>query len=164
MANVLLSSNSNSHFCVGKMESMNKNHLIPCLLLVCAAFVSAPMVAQKAVKAPVKTTIAGKSYSGPEFEEFVATKAWVFNEDQTKSAGYPDLNGTPSAVEGGVPFSSKDFDPASFDPRNYRITFESDPTLPSNFNIGDRGVIQFHSAQRCQDLYARYLAQKTKNQ
>ena len=143
---------------------MNMNHLIPCLLLACAALVSTPMTAQKAVKAPVKSTISGKVYSGPEFDEFVAKEAWVFVADQPKSAGYPDLDGTPSAIEGGMPFNAEDFDPATFDPRNYQITFVADPTLPSNFNVGQRGVIQFHSAQRCQDLFARQLARKTKGQ
>jgi hypothetical protein len=146
------------------METMNMNHLIPCLLLICAALVSTPMVAQKAVKMPVKSTISGKVYSGPEFDEFVAKEAWVFVEDQTKSAGYPDLDGAMSAVEGGTPLSAKDFDPATFDSRNYQIDFQTDPTLPTNFNVGDRGVIQFHSAERCQDLFARHLARKTKGQ
>ena len=122
------------------------------------------MVAQKAVKSPVKSTISGKVYSGPEFDEFVAKEAWVFVEDQTKAAGYPDLEGTLSAVEGGAPFSAKDFDPASFDSRNYQIAFQADPTLPTNFNVGNRGVIQFHSAERCQDLFARHLARKNKGQ
>ncbi len=146
------------------METMNKNQFFPCLLLLCAAFISMPMVAQKVVKAPVKSTITGQFYAGPEFEEFTANQGWVFVEDQTKSAGFPDLDGAASAVEGGAAFSAKDFDPSSFDPRNYRITFEADPTLPTNYNVGSRGVIQFHSAQRCQDLYARFLAKKGKGQ
>lgn len=146
------------------METMNKNPFTLCLLLVCAAFVSTPMFAQKVVKAPVKSTITGEFYAGPEFEEFAASEGWVFVEDQTKSVGFPNLDGAASAVEGGAAFSAKDFDPSSFDPRNYRITFEADPTLPTNFNVGSRGVIQFHSAQRCQDLYARFLAKKGKGQ
>jgi hypothetical protein len=145
------------------METMNMTRIIPCLLLLSAALVSVQAQAQKVAATPVKSAVSGDQYSGQDFENFTAKEGWVFLNDQSKSAGFPDLNGAPSAIEGGAPFSAADFDPATFDPRDYRIERVADPNLPTNFNVGDRGVIQFHSPKRCQDLYARHLARMAKD-
>lgn len=146
------------------METMNMTRFFSAALLACVALLPAVVLAQTEAKPPVLSSASGRSYSGPEFEAFVAKEGWIFIADQTKGAGLPDLDGTPAAVEGGLPFSAQDFDPATFDPRMYQIGRVADPTLPTDYNIGDRGVLQFHSPQRCQDLYARHLARKAKGQ
>jgi hypothetical protein len=145
------------------METMKMNRNFCFALLLCAAFCAEDTQGQEAVR-PVKSTLTGRSHSGPDFEAFIAKEGWVFSADQTKGQGFPDLEGTPSAVEGGMPFSANAFDPEQFDPRLYLISLGDDPKLPTNFNIGDRGVIQFHSAERCQDLYARHLIRQSKGQ
>ena len=144
------------------METMNMNRIFCCVLLAGTTLITSRAVAQKALQAPVKATISGQTYSGAAYDEFVAKQGWVFSADQTKGEGLPDLDGAPSAIEGGAPFSAREFDPATFDPRLYRFERMADPTLPTNYNVGSRGVIQFHSVQRCQDLYARHLAGKSK--
>ena len=70
---------------------------------------------------------------------------------------------TPS-TDGTAVLTAADFDPDTFDPRQWSITYTVDPSLPTNFRIGEKGVVQFHSAQRCQDLYARHLARQAKGQ
>jgi len=146
------------------METMNMNRIFCCALLAGAALIAPEAAAQKAPKSPIQSTITGRTYTGADYDAFVAKEGWIFSADQTKGEGLPDLDGTPSAIEGGAPFSAREFDPATFDPRLYRIERSADPTLPTNYNVGDRGVIQFHSPQRCQDLYARQLARKSKEQ
>ena len=65
-------------------------------------------------------------------------------------------------MEGGVSFSARDFDPRQFDPRNFVISQNVNPQRPTNFRVGDRGVIQFHSVERCKELYQRQLTLESK--
>ena len=67
-------------------------------------------------------------------------------------------------VDGAAVFSAADFNPDAFDPRHWAIEYSSDPTLPTNFMVGDKGAIQFHSAERCQGLYTRHLTRTAKGQ
>lgn len=144
------------------METMQLNRFISCLLVVLAAMLPAHVRAQSSSD-EVATPSGMASPSDADFEEFVALQGWVFTEGLTKAAGLPDLDGTPSRT-GGPSFSAEDFDPESFDPRDYEISFGADVTLPTNFRVGDRGMLQFHSPQRCQDLYERHLVRKAKGQ
>ena len=141
---------------------MNMNRLLCPVLLVLAFHFPSEMMAQTPVRVAIKSSASGLKHSGPAFEAFVAKQGWVFTADQTKNAGLPDLDGAPSTLEGGAPFSAAAFDPTTFDPRHYRFERMADPGLPTNYNIGDRGVIQFHSPQRCQELYTRHLANTSK--
>lgn len=161
-ANVLLSSNFRPPERVGFLETMQMKHLIPCLWVVCAMWASPGALAQEALQ--VTSTQSGKHHSGPQFEAFVASEGWIFIEDQTKGAAFPDLQGTPSVHTGGQVFNADEFDPETFDPRDFAISYGGDVTLPTNFRVGDRGMLQFHSPQRCQDLYERHLARKAKGQ
>ena len=147
---------------VGLMDTMQMKPIIPCLITACALWTSPEVLAQSADK--VISTMSGTHYSGAEFDDFVARAGWIFIEDQTKGGGFPDLDGVPARVEGGAPFRAVDFNPAAFDPRNYVIVYEEDVMLPTNFRVGNRGMLQFHSPQRCQDLYERHLARKAKGQ
>jgi len=144
------------------MKTMNTNRFFFCALLACVTCFAPCVSAQTPVKSAYKSALTGRTYSGEAFEAFTAKEGWVFTADQTKSAGFPNLDGAASAIEGGTPFSAAAFDPATFDPRLYLFERVADPTLPTNYNVGDRGVIQFHSPQRCQDLYARHLAGQSK--
>ena len=95
-------------------------------------------------------------------EEFRAP-GWVFTTDLTKAAGLPDLDGVASTVEGGVPLDASSFDATTFDARLYEIDLVEDPTLPTSFRVGDRGVIQFHSADRCRVLFERHQLNQAKS-
>jgi len=141
---------------------MNMNRLLCPVLLVLAFLMPAGIHAQTPVRAAVKSSASSLKHAGSAYEDFVAKHGWIFTADQTKNAGLPNLDGAPSAIEGGAAFSAAEFDPATFDPRHYRFERMADPALPTNYNIGDRGVIQFHSPQRCQDLYTRHLANTSK--
>ena len=88
---------------------------------------------------------------------------WVFTTDLTKAAGLPDLDGVASTVEGGVPLDASSFDATTFDARLYEIDLIEDPTLPTSFRVGDRGVIQFHSADRCRVLFERHQLNQAKS-
>ena len=147
---------------VGLMDTMQMKPIIPCLITACALWTSPEVLAQSADK--VISTMSGTHYSGAEFDDFVARAGWIFIEDQTKGAAFPDLQGTPSVHSGGQVFNAADFDPDTFDPRDFAISYGGDVTLPTNFRVGDRGMLQFHSPQRCQDLYERHLARKAKGQ
>ena len=137
---------------------MQVNRLIPAILALC-------WMAPQHVNAQQTqgTTLSIESHSGPEFDAFVAAEGWIFVADMTKGEGFPDLAGTASA-DGTAELTAADFDPETFDPRQWAIVYNVDPVLPTNFRIGDKGVVQFHSAQRCQDLYARHLARQAKGQ
>jgi hypothetical protein len=91
------------------------------------------------------------------FEDFAADQGWVFHANLTKAAGLDDLDGCPSAVAGGESFSASTFSEQDFDPRDFSIPLSADDTQPSNFCVGDQGVIQFHSTHRLEVLYTRYL-------
>ena len=84
-----------------------------------------------------------------DFEAFRALQGWTFTTDLTKADGLPDLDGVASTVEGGVPLDASTFDATTFDARLYEIAWSEDPRCPPPFGVGDRGVIQFHSADRC---------------
>ena len=137
---------------------MQLNRLIPAVL---ALFWMAPHVATaQQTQGEVQSV---DLYAGPEFDAFVADEGWIFVADMTKGEGFPDLAGTPS-TDGTAVLTAADFDPDTFDPRQWSITYTVDPSWPTNFRIGEKGVVQFHSAQRCQDLYARHLARQAKGQ
>lgn len=107
---------------------------------------------------------AASAQSAPaDFEEFRALQGWVFTADLTKAAGLPDLDGVASTVEGGVPLDASSFDATTFDARLYEIDLAEDPTLPTSFRVGDRGVIQFHSADRCRVLFERHQLNQAKS-
>lgn len=137
---------------------MQLNRLIPAVL---ALFWMAPQVA--IAQQTQGATQSVDLYAGPKFDAFVAKEGWIFVADMTKGEGFPDLDGTASA-DGTAVLSASEFDPETFDPRQWAIAYTSDFVLPTNYRIGDKGVIQFHSAQRCQDLYARHLARQAKGQ
>ena len=137
---------------------MQMNRLIPAVLALCW-MVPLHLNAQQIQG----TVLPIESYSGPEFDNFVATEGWIFVSDMTKGIDFPDMEGTPS-VNGTAVFSAADFSADRFDPRLWAIEFNADPALPTNFRVGDKGVIQFHSAERCQGLYARHLQRKSKGQ
>ena len=98
-----------------------------------------------------------------DFEEFRALQGWVFTTDLTKAAGLPGLDGVASTVQGGVPLDASSFDATTFDARLYDIDLAEDPTLPTSFRVGDRGVIQFHSADRCRVLFERHQLNQAKS-
>lgn len=137
---------------------MQLNRLIPAIL---ALFWMAPHVATAQQTQGAAHSV--DLHAGPEFDAFVAEEGWIFVADMTKGEGFPDLAGTASA-DGTAELTAADFDPETFDPRQWAIVYNVDPVLPTNFRIGDKGVVQFHSAQRCQDLYARHLARQAKGQ
>lgn len=137
-------------------------YFITCLLAASALGLSPDLAAQ--MEAVVTSTSSGKHHSGAEFEDFIAREGWIFIQDQTKGAAFPDLEGVPASNGTGEAFSAATFAPATFDPRDFAIPFGEDLSLPTNFRVGDRGMLQFHSAQRCQDLYDRHLARKAKIQ
>ena len=80
-----------------------------------------------------------ESHSGPEFDAFVAAEGWIFVADMPKGVEFPELEGTLSA-DGTTVFSAADFDPTTFDPRE-AIEYSADPSLPTNFKVGDRGAL-----------------------
>ena len=92
-----------------------------------------------------------------DFDEFRALQGWVFSADLTKADGLVDLHGAPATAADGVAFDAGSFDPATFDARDYVIALDADPTMPTQYRIGDRGVLQFHSADRCHVLFDRHL-------
>jgi len=145
------------------METDQMNRFIPCLLLLCAGLSEGTLHAQRAETAPV-VEARRPQHSGPAFDAFVAREGWIFMEDLSKADGLADLDGTASVMEGVPALKAVDFDAETFDPRNYAIGLKDDPRQPTNFKVGNRGVIQFHSAQRCQELYTRHLARKAKGQ
>lgn len=145
------------------METDQMNRFIPCLLLLCAGMSEVTLHAQRAETAPV-VEARRPQHAGPAFDAFVAREGWIFVEDLSKAQGLPDLDGTASVMEGVPALKAVDFDPATFDPRNYAITLKDNVVQPTNFRLGNRGVIQFHSPQRCQELYTRHLARKAKGQ
>lgn len=134
------------------------NRLIPAVLVL---FWMAPqhMDAQKTQG----VTLPMEVHVGPEYDAFVASEGWVFVADMPKGVDFPNLEGTAS-VDGAAVFSAADFNPDAFDPRHWAIEYSSDPTLPTNFMVGDKGAIQFHSAERCQGLYTRHLTRTAKGQ
>ena len=134
------------------------NRLIPAVLALCW-MVPLHLNAQQMQG----TVLPIEAQSGPEYDNFVAAEGWIFLSDMTKGADFPDLDGT-LAVDGSAVFSAADFSAEGFDPRKWAIEFNADPTLPTNFRVGDKGVIQFHSAERCQGLYARHLQRESKGQ
>lgn len=137
---------------------MQLNRLIPAIFALC-------WMAPQHVNAQQTqgTTLSIESHSGPEFDAFVAAEGWIFVADMPKGVEFPELEGTPSA-DGNTVFSSADFDPATFDPRDWAIEYSADPSLPTNFKVGDRGALQFHSVQRCQGLYTRHLSRQANGQ
>ena len=137
---------------------MQLNRLIPAVL---ALFWMAPHVATAQQTQGAAHSV--DLYAGPEFDAFVADEGWIFVADMPKGVEFPELEGTPSA-DGNTVFSSADFDPATFDPRDWSIEYSADPSLPTNFKVGDRGALQFHSVQRCQGLYTRHLSRQAKGQ
>ena len=139
---------------------LKMNHLLPIFSLILAL---APPVLQAQNTAIQNGEWAEYSAQGSDFEEFVARGCWVFTQGLEKADGLLDLKGTASVTEEGVVFSAESFDPASFDPRDFAIEYNANPQLPSNFRVGDRGVIQFHSTERCVTLFERHLAQKAKH-
>lgn len=136
---------------------MNVNHLIPAILALCWL---APL--EMNAQATQGTALTIEAHSGPEFDAFVAAKGWIFVADMPKGMEFPELEGTPS-TDGTTVFSAADFDPESFDPRQWAIEYNDDPRMPTNFRVG-KGVLQFHSAERCQGLYARHLVRQAKGQ
>mgnify|MGYP000023305469 CR=1 FL=1 len=140
---------------------MQMKPIIPLLLLV-AALSPLHLVAQS--DSPVTSTASGLHHQGEVFEDFVAQYGWIFIADLSKADGLIDLQGVPAAVDGQPSFSAEEFDPIQFDPRDFAIEMNANPLLPTDFRVGDRGVLQFHSAQRCQDLYERHLARQAKGQ
>ena len=99
-----------------------------------------------------------------DFEAFRALQGWTFSADLSKAEGLPDLDGALSTAEGGVPFDASTFDPTSFDARMYQIALSENPARPTNFRVGNQGVIQFHSADRCRELHARHCINTAKQQ
>lgn len=95
--------------------------------------------------------------------DFAAQHCWVFSEDLAKADGLPDLEGVQS-TDGTRTFSSSDFVPSAFDPRDWRIVYSENPAKPTNLRIGGRGVIQFHSVERCRVLNERHRIQAAKAQ
>ena len=130
---------------------MQLNRLIPAILALCWM---APVVVN--AQQSQGTTISAESHSGPEYDAFIAAEGWVFVTRMPKDEVLPNLEGTPS-VDGEEVFSAADFDPETFDPRQWAIEYNADPRRPTGFRVGDRGVLQFHSVERCQDLYDRHL-------
>ena len=136
---------------------MQVNRLIPAILALC-------WMAPQHVNAQQTqgTTLSIESHSGPEFDAFVAAEGG-FRGRRPKGVEFPELEGTPSA-DGATVFSAADFDPTTFDPREWAIEYSADPSLPTNFKVGDRGALQFHSVERCQGLYTRHLSRQAKGQ
>lgn len=99
-----------------------------------------------------------------DFEAFRALQGWTFSADLSKAEGLPDLDGALSTAEGGVPLDASTFDPTSFDARMYQIALSENPARPTNFRVGNQGVIQFHSADRCRELHARHRINTAKQQ
>lgn len=125
------------------------NRLMACGLLLSALTCLTTLSAQEA---PV------------EYEAFRALQGWTFSADLSKAEGLPDLDGALATVEGGVPLDASTFDPATFDARLYQIALSEDPAQPTNFRVGNQGVIQFHSVDRCRELYARHRINTAKQQ
>jgi hypothetical protein len=134
------------------------NRLIPAILALCW-MAPQDMNAQQTQG----TMLPIESHSGPDFDAFVASEGWIFVADMPKGVEFPNLEGTPSA-DGTTVFSADDFDPTTFDPRLWAIEYSADPALPTNFRVGDRGALQFHSVERCQGLYSRHLTRRAKGQ
>lgn len=111
----------------------------------------------------------GASSSAPDWggdaalTAFATQHCWVFSADLTKADGLPDLEGVQS-TDGEQTFSSSDFMAEEFDPRDWRIAYSKDPAKPTNMRIGDRGVIQFHSVDRCRVLNERHRIHMAKAQ
>ncbi len=121
-------------------EAKMMNRLMACGLLLSALSFFSPAEAQTAPQ---------------NLDEFRALQGWVFSPDLTKAEGLPDLDGTPSSLEGGAALDAATFDPAAFDARDYAIDLQTNPDLPTSFRIGNVGVIQFHSENRCRVLFER---------
>lgn len=135
------------------------NHLLPLLLLF---FALSPMAAEAQNDESSSREGSGLQLHDAAFEEFVALQGWIFTPDLAKADGLMDLEGAAPRQEGGVSFSARDFDPRQFDPRNFVISQNVNPQRPTNFRVGDRGVIQFHSVERCKELYQRQLTLESK--
>ena len=135
------------------------NHLLPLLLLF---FALSPMAAEAQNDESSSREGSGLQLHDAAFEEFVALQGWIFTPDLAKADGLMDLEGAASRQEGGESFSARDFDPRQFDPRNFVISQNVNPQRPTNFRVGDRGVIQFHSVERCKELYQRQLTLESK--
>ena len=136
---------------------MKVNRLIPAILALCWL---APL--EMNAQETQGTALTIETHSGPEFDAFVAAEGWIFVADMPKGMEFPELEGTPSA-DGTTVFSAADFDPETFDPRDWAIEYNDDPRMPTNFRVG-KGALQFHSAERCQGLYNRHLVRRAKGQ
>ena len=139
---------------------LKMNHLLPIFLLILATAPPALLAQNTVIQ---NSESAEFEVQSADLEEFVSKEGWVFTQGLEKADGLLDLEGTASATGEGVAFSAGSFDPASFDPRDFAIEYNVNPQLPSNFRVGERGVIQFYSAERCVTLFERHLAQKAKH-
>ena len=100
-----------------------------------------------------------QSNPGPmSIDDFSASQGWVFQTDLTKADSLEDLDGCLSVADDAANFVAADFDPATFNPQDYAIPLGDDASKPSNFRVGNQGVIQFHSTHRLELLYKRYLS------
>lgn len=142
------------------MGTMHMIRLLTGGMMTAVLFLSSPLLAQSTFQG----TVTSRASEDAGFEAFRASQGWVFVEDLSKAEGLPDLDGVPAVEPTGEAFSAERFDPERFDPREYVILVILDPNKPTNYRVGDRGVIQFHSDQRVRELYRRHLRAQPKSQ
>lgn len=90
------------------------------------------------------------------------TDFWRENGWSYTAEAKPGLEGIQwselTMINGAKAPDAASFDPQTFDPSLYNI--QLDEVRPTNILLGDYGVIQFHSKQRFDVLYDRYVTNK----